>query len=450
MNNDFSKCIASYIATHRLLDAGEPVLVTLSGGADSVALLRVLVSLGYSCHAAHCNFHLRGEESDRDEQFVANLCHKLRVPLSIKHMDVAQYQVQYRVSIEMACRELRYAWFNELAAQLHCQAIAVAHHADDNIETFFLNALRGTGIAGLAAMKPRNGNVVRPMLCATRAQVEQYLQELGQDYVVDSTNLENDYQRNKIRNVIVPAIEGEFSSARKTLAATVEHVRDYALLYQDLIDNVASRILTVENGVARISIAELLAVKTQQPALLLCDLVKDYAVSHELCQNIINIIAQGEQNGQHFYTSIYTLSLTNQHIVIEQTNAVDDDELCVQFHTLDSIKVKLEIVHANGIAFAPKMCDGKTVVAFSSEILNCSKVVLRHWREGDRMRPFGMRGTKLLSDLFTDLKLTPEARKAVWLLEADGKIVWVLGHRAGDLYRVAPASTHYILLKYHR
>ncbi len=445
---EFKECIAQYIQAHNLLtDSDVPVLVTLSGGADSVALLRVLIELGYTCHAAHCNFHLRGDESDRDEHFAAALCRELGVPFHLKHFDVNSYQKEHKVSVEMACRELRYVWFHELAAQLGCLAIAVAHHADDNVETFFLNALRGSGIDGLAAMKPRNGNIVRPLLCVSRADVEQYLVNLRQQFIVDSTNLENDYKRNKIRNVVLPTIDAQFPGSRHTLAATVEHVRDYADLLQDLMADLAGRLVSTKDGVTRISIPGLLQVKTSHMPLLLKNLLKDSNASFDLCSNIAQIITDNAQAGQHFYTSTHTLSLTTQDIVVEKTKDIESCEIKIDFSSIDKVKVKLELVPSNGVPFSPQMCDGKTVIALSSDVLNCRRVVLRHWRDGDRMRPFGLKGTKLLSDIFTDAKLSPETRKQMWLLEADGIILWVLGLRAGDAFRVPLGSTDYILLK---
>lgn len=445
--DNFNKQVSAYITEHNLLvHDNAPVLVTLSGGADSVALLRALVALGYNCIAAHCNFHLRGDESNRDEGFVVDLCQSLGVALHVKHMDVPGYQVGHKVSVEMACRELRYAWFAQLASELDCQCVAVAHHADDNVETFFLNALRGSGIAGLGAIKPRNGNIVRPLLCVSRGQIEAYLHGLAQDYVVDSTNLENDFKRNKVRNIIVPAIEDAFPDARKMLAETVEHTRDCADLYQDLLNQFKSSIVNSENGLGKYSIERILSLKTCKLPLLLFDLFKQYGFSFELCKNVASILLDKQCAGQHFFASTYTLSINSQFIVIEKYNSVEEVEILVDFNNLENVKDILEVRAADEVPFSPSLCDGKHKVAFSNELLSCSRVVLRHWRNGDRIRPFGMRGVKLLSDLFTDAKLTPESKKSVWVMEADGKIVWVLGLRAADAFRVTLGSTNFLLL----
>lgn len=444
---EFILCVGDFIKSNRLLESNnQPVLVTLSGGADSVALLRVLLALGYPCVAAHCNFHLRGDESNRDEQFVRELCERFCVSLVVKHFEVDLCCQDRGISVEMACRELRYEWFAQLVVEYGCQAIAVAHHVYDNVETFFLNALRGSGIAGLAAMKPRNGDIVRPLLCVTRADVEQYLGGLGQTFVVDSTNLENDYKRNRIRNVVMPVLEREFPNSGAMLQNTIEKVRGCTDLYTDLINDFKKRAIEVTSTGYRIDIDTMRSMKTQQCSLLLFEMIKGDGFTYEQSDNIVKIVLFDDIKGQRFYSLTKTLSLTNQFIVVEPTNAVQDESVKVDFNNLDNLKVKLKLEHIVGCRFEPSMCNGKDVVAFDESLLSCCDIVLRHWREGDRMKPFGLRGTKLLSDLFTDAKLSPEARKSVWIMEADGEIVWVLDLRAADVYKVTPASNSFLLI----
>ena len=187
----FIRRVSQYIEEKHLLQPGDKVLVALSGGADSVALLRVLLRLGYVCEAAHCNFHLRGEESLRDEQFVRELAARLDVPLHVIHFDTNEYAASHGVSVEMAARELRYGWFGQLRRECGARVVAVAHHRDDSVETFLLNLVRGTGINGLQGIRPVNGEVVRPLLCVSRAEILEYLASLGQAYVTDSTNLQD-------------------------------------------------------------------------------------------------------------------------------------------------------------------------------------------------------------------------------------------------------------------
>lgn len=225
--------VSTYIRQRELLDKRLPVLVAVSGGADSVALLDVLVCAGYSCVAAHCNFHLRGAESDRDEAFVRDLCAKMGVTLEVISFDTLSYAQAHRASIEVAARELRYHWFDEIAKAHGCQAIAVAHHQNDQAETILLNLKRGAGLRGLAGMRPRSTNpmvpngvpVVRPLLCTTRDYIEHYLRDKRQlKWVTDSTNSDTSITRNAIREQLKSYTKAEIEH----MAQTAEYMQGYA------------------------------------------------------------------------------------------------------------------------------------------------------------------------------------------------------------------------------
>lgn len=238
-SHKLEESVALSIRKNRLIDlqSATPVISTLSGGADSVALLAALTALGIKCVAAHCNFHLRGEESDRDERHARHIAEMFGAGIKVKHFDVGSYRREHGGSVEMACRELRYAWFNELRTELGAQAVAVAHNADDNIETFFLNLLRGTSIAGLTGMAPlSHGHIVRPMLGVSRAVIEKYLESRNIPFITDSSNLSNDYRRNRLRNVVLPALRGCFPDADARIADTMSHLADNEKLYRLMLD----------------------------------------------------------------------------------------------------------------------------------------------------------------------------------------------------------------------
>ena len=201
------KRVQEFIRNGQLIADNAGVLVGLSGGADSVALLCMLVRLGYRCYAVHCNFHLRGEESNRDESFATELCHALCVPCEVVHFDTSGYAEEQRISIEMAARELRYREFERIREAQGLDVIAVAHHQDDAVETLLLNLIRGAGIKGLTGMHAVNGHVVRPLLCITRDEVIDYLHQRQQPYVTDSTNLTDEYARNKVRLHLLPMMQ---------------------------------------------------------------------------------------------------------------------------------------------------------------------------------------------------------------------------------------------------
>ena len=196
--------VSDFIGKHQLLSRDSLHIVALSGGADSVALLHILSELGYRIEAAHCNFHLRGEESNRDELFVKELCEKNNIPLHLIHFNTEEYASLHQVSIEMAARDLRYHYFSQLCQDIGAASVCVAHHRDDAVETLLMNLLRGSGIHGLTGIRPQNGLVVRPLLCLSRQEIEDYLHSIGQEYVVDSTNLTDDVLRNKIRHHVIP------------------------------------------------------------------------------------------------------------------------------------------------------------------------------------------------------------------------------------------------------
>lgn len=446
--NEFLDEVRRGLGTAGLSLGDKPrLLVAVSGGADSVALLRALLMLGCNCIVAHCNFHLRGDESDRDERFVRDLCCKLGVELHVQQFDANSEAKACGASVEMVCRQLRYQWFHELLVALHCSYVAVAHHADDNVETFFLNLLRGTGMRGLAGMKVRSDGVIRPMLSVTRQQVMNFLQQIGQDFVTDSTNLENDYKRNRIRNVVLPEIDKQFPGAIGRIVDTINHLSEERELFDSLCG-----ICLRPDGFGQASDERgcylfipsdsldypprggaLYEILRQDPAL---------SFSHSQCNQAVKASV-----GARFYGGSYTLTVCRDGIEIQKDTGENREEIEMDLNEATDHSV-FDITHG-AEPFSKEMVDGKNRVALDHAVLGCKRVVLRHWRKGDRMRPYGMRGTKLISDLFVDLKLSPSQKKAIWLLEADGKILWVLGHRAAHEFVVQPGSTGYVVLSFN-
>ena len=230
-STDITARVANFIGRHHLLSSGAKVIVGLSGGSDSVCLTLMLHEMGYDLTGVHCNFHLRGEESMRDERFVHDFCQKLNIPLHKADFDTAQYAKDHKLSIEMAARELRYDLFRRLKAELHAEAIAVGHHQDDNVETLMLNMVRGTGIKGACGMQAVNGDIIRPLLCLRRHEIMHFLAARQQDYVTDHTNLEDEYARNKVRLNIVPQLEAINPRAVDNMSTTMDNLREVYNIY---------------------------------------------------------------------------------------------------------------------------------------------------------------------------------------------------------------------------
>ena len=439
--NAFEEKTLRYIHRHMPAVANGKILTAVSGGADSVALLRVLAALGCNCIAAHCNFHLRGDEADRDEAFVRKLCHDIDIELRCTDFDVEAYKKSHGVSTEMACRELRYDWFERQRAALGCSVIAVAHHRDDNIETFFLNLVRGSGITGLAGIKPCNGKIVRPLLGSSRDEIINYLKTLGQDYVTDSTNLENDYARNKIRNVMLPEISRLFPSAMAGIELTLDNLQgDYAVWSGAVEAFKRDAVEACGHGQIKINRRKLAA--SADPATLLNALLSHYGFNGEQTK----AIASASRVGAVFESKEYVAEVGRNDISVFSPGSFNNAETYALSDAGRIEKEKgilIEIVD-NSPEFEFDR-SGKT--AYFDADATGDRLTVRHWRQGDRFRPFGMKGTKKLSDYFNDRKFSLMQKLSTPIVEMQGRIVWIAGERAADDFRVTPSSRRILTMR---
>ena len=444
MNNDdrndaFVEAVGGFCRQHALLPQDCRAMVALSGGADSVCLLRVLLRMGVPVVAAHCNFHLRGNESMRDERFVRSLCATLGVRLASVDFDVPARVSATGESVEMACRSLRYEWFERQRVALGCDVIAVAHHADDNVETFWLNAVRGTGIAGLTGIHPVNRRIVRPLLGVHRADIVRWLDGIGQDYVTDSTNLENDVKRNRLRNVVLPALYGQLPEARRTLPATIDRVSDCYGLYCEAVALMRGMVAPGYSEAEGFGIDAVRLMGFANAEMLLFEMLRPMGFNRSQCADAIEAMRHGSGEQRSFNAPQRTLVVKGGAVRVEMCTPTCEPQsfpvaLAHGLRLDEPVKLSVEVVGDK--PFTPAMCNGSTVIALDAAVLRCRQVTLRHWRRADRFRPFGMRGTKLLSDLFSDLHLDAEAKRRVWILEADGQILWVVGLRASAHFPV--------------
>ena len=416
--------VARYIEKNNLLKLNELYLVALSGGADSVALLLVLKEMGYQVHAAHCNFHLRGNESDRDEAFCVEFCERLGVELHRVHFDTRTYADLHKVSIEMAARELRYQWFDQLRKDIGAAGICVAHHRDDSVETVILNLVRGTGVRGLTGIRSRNGYVLRPLLCVSRDEIETFLAERGQKYVTDSTNLEDEATRNKVRHHIIPELQLLNGKALDNIQRMTERMEAVEVL----LDDYKARSLRVEAG-------RVMVRKSDIPnEYLLYELLVDYGFnSSQAAQIYVSDCA--DSVGAVFSSVSYDLLVDREFLMIEAhlepMKALTIPETGT-YVLNENQKIRVE---SGGFPIS-KDADVAT--------LDASKVsfplTIRRVEEGDWMIPYGMKGRKLLSDLMTDLKMSIfDKRKQLVVVDSKGVIVWAVGLRVGQNVAV-PAS----------
>ncbi len=422
----FHQKIRRYIEEKHLFSPFDGVLVALSGGADSVALLRVLLALGYRCEAAHGNFQLRGEESDRDEQFVRALCNHLNVLLHTIHFDTSAYADAHRISIEMAARELRYDWFEQLRKERGLNVVAVGHHRDDNVETFLLNLVRGTGINGLTGIRPRNGFVVRPLLEVGHKDILQYLQEIQQEYVTDSTNLQDEYKRNQIRLDILPLLNRLNPSVSESIAETAARLADVARIYNKEMEAGKRRVLA--QGSDRIHIPTLLSEMV--PHALLFEILHPLGFHPLQVRDVWRSLFVA-QPGKRFVSADWEVLRDRDFILIRRNKRKD---ACIPKTVMNLVKRTPDFV-------IPKEC---SVACFDAEKL-VLPLTMRKWQKGDRFVPFGMKGTKKVSDYLTDRKFSGFQKENQYVMCSQDKIVWVVGERSDNRFRVTE-KTEWVLV----
>ena len=485
-----------YINEQHLINKGDRILVALSGGVDSMVLAELLRREGYDIAFAHCNFHLRGKESDGDEQFVREYAARVGVKLFVRQFDTMDFIENNKVSVEMAARELRYAWFNDLInANLHVistemnkqtvisteakrsgeislnnektkrsewknlrfDKLALAHHADDQIETFFINLLRGSGIKGLKAMQPRNGMYIRPLLWASREEIKKFAIENGIQWREDSTNNDTVYLRNKIRHELMPVFDSIKPEAREKILESVNHLASENQLYRALLREKLSQIETVDGVLHSVSKRHFdwssTAWRAERRNLLqsesfpiagdssislrytrndgkgkqlLFEWIRDFGFSYSQCESIFASL-DGE-SGKEFYSSEYQL-------VIEKT-------------TIDIFPKAINAINAPKAINALKVEKFEKTPNFKLQTSNSNIAQLdydtlklplkpRYWQQGDRFHPLGMRGTKLVSDFFNDNNFTAFQKKTTQILvDSDDQIVWIVGHRIDDRFKV--------------
>lgn len=424
--------VETFINEHEMLEREVPVLIGLSGGADSTALLDVLITLGYPCIAAHCNFQLRGDESVRDHEFARMQAQNYGIPFREISFDTRRYASERGISIEMACRELRYEWFEELIQKEGAQAIAVAHHRDDSIETFFLNLLRGTGIAGLSGINAVHGNVVRPFLSASRREIEDYLGVRHIDFITDSSNKEEIYQRNKIRLQLMPLLQSINPAASDSILRTINNLQQVEKVYDDAIHRAELKVVTTREEEVLISIPELL--NQPAPRALLFEILKEYEVPSVMIQDIENSLTG--ISGKQFFAGNYRIVKDRDVLIIGQRDTRDSPEQYFVVPGEKAIHTPMEL-HFEVMDYFPGFIipKNKDVACLDADLLNWP-LEIRHWQQGDKFVPFGMRGMKKLSDYFSNHKYSMVEKEKAWLLVSGNDIVWLIGERTDNRYRV--------------
>ena len=430
------KKFLSFLKENNFPRSNQNVLLTVSGGIDSVVMTHLFYIAGYQCTIAHCNFQLRGAESEGDEKFVEQLAIQYNFEIHKKKFNTLEFAENNGLSIQMAARDLRYAWFEKLAKEFGFAGIATAHHANDVAETMLINLVRGTGMAGMHGIPKQNGLIFRPLLFAHRTEVELYAHENKLIWREDSSNKSDDYTRNKIRNIVLPLLAEinpqVIDAFNKYAASVLAHEQ----LTKKYILEICHRLIVShhEGMIKTISLKNLLSYPA--PNLLLQLILSDYGFNETICHEILST----EQSGKQFNAPEYKLIRDREQLTLFDIDKVADSSNYKIAESHGSLQLnpgnlnysKLPIFDFTNM---PDDFRNKSVAYIDADLIKFPLTV-RRWKEGDRFRPLGMIGKKLISDYFTDEKISSAEKELVYLLLAGEEVVWVVGYRTDDRFKI--------------
>lgn len=440
-----------YIGQNTLFTANDKILLAVSGGRDSVLMVHLFKLSGYNFGIAHCNFNLRGEESIRDEHFVKMLAATLDVPFYVTHFETKAYATAHKVSIQMAARDLRYQWFEEIRSKEGYAYIALAQHQDDAIETVLLNLTRGTGIAGLHGILPKRGHLIRPLLFLSRTEINELMEGEKLDYVEDSSNLSTNYARNKIRLKVLPQLKEINGNLEVTFQHNIQRFADTELVLQKVVADLSRNLLIQKQDGIHLCIAEVKGLSPQK--LLLFEVLKPYGFSEHLVADVLQ--ALDKQSGISFFSSSHQLTLDREDLILK---ALKDKNAVTRQHLLIHAKEGMTALpegELNMLSLSKSIFDKD--YGFKNDpfeaYLDAEKLiyplVLRNKQTGDKFKPIGMSSFKKLSDLFIDEKIPVTQKDDIpVLVNGNGEIIWVVGLRADNRYKLGPGTKNVTILTF--
>ena len=416
------------------------ILLTVSGGLDSMVMLHLFVSCGFNVSVAHCNFQLRASESEGDEQFVAERCKQHQISFYSKRFEVNNYATQKGISIQMAARDLRYAWFSELAEQEKFEFVATAHHLNDTIETMLLNLISGRGLDGLTGIAAMNRNIIRPLLFATRAEIEQYAADHSIAWREDSSNQSDDYKRNFIRHQVIPQLKLLNPGLEASVNKSMRKNRGIRELQKKGLAVLEAEYIT--NDHERISIDKSAFESFQYKEAVLYEMIKLYGFSLE--QSDQTIAAMHGQSGKNFLSHTHQLVIDRNQLIItpihtpSQQILIDKDkETC----SMGVWNMEMKVTDDCRITDAHRY----------SNSFDADKIIYpltwRSWHDGDFFYPLGMNNKKKISDFLIDTKVALNDKKSITVLESNGEILWVVGHRMSDHFKITSTTKRALHLK---
>ena len=423
-----------YVERHELFSHEDKILLTVSGGVDSMVMLSIFVRLDYNVEVAHCNFGLRGKESDEDTEMVLCECEKLGIVCHTKNFDTLGEMARTGDSMEMTARRLRYEWFYELCQTEGCTVIAVAHHANDSIETFFINLLRGTGLRGLTGINRQYGRVVRPLLYATRKDILEYAVHNHIPYREDSSNRSTKYLRNKIRLGLLPMLQEINPRFTALMRGNLYRLNDAQRFIDAAIDNIREVALHSENGIDTIEVGAIDSIYPRD--FVIYELLNSsYGFKGDVVEELNKALKRGVTD-RRFYSRDYVAYLDRGNILVARIEEEDDCEVIVERDEMRSYCGNSVLYYEHTDIDNVNEYRLPSDVALIDESKLQYPLRLRRWREGDTFIPFGMAGRKKVGDYLTDQKVPIVERKRQFVLVSGEDIVWVVGRRTDERFRV--------------
>lgn len=423
----------NFIKKEDLFKKDQKILLTISGGVDSIVMCDLFHKAGFSFGIAHCNFKLRGKESDGDKKFVSELAEKYKVPFFWKSFNTKPYSEKNKISIQMAARELRYDWMKRLAKDKKYDFIATAHHLDDSIETFFINILRGTGITGLQGVPVKQGVIIRPMLFAHKKKIRDYAEAEKLSWREDSSNLTDKYLRNNIRHHLIPSLKKLNAGFEKTITKELSYFKDAAEIFKKFMEEKKKEIVTEEGKNILLNIKKL--KDSGHAETILHELLRSYDFTPETTELIAKRMFTTA--GKKFFSPTYRLIKDRDFLILSPKRSdTGEKDLFIKKNQTEfenaELYFKIEVSPGN----LSHVKDKKSSVAYFDHSLISFPIKVRKWKPGDSFQPLGMNGKKKLSDFFIDKKMPLNDKENIYVLESEGKIIWVVGHRIDDKYKV--------------
>ncbi len=439
------KAFERYVERHELFSHEDKILLTVSGGVDSMVMLSIFIRLGYNVGVAHCNFGLRGEESDGDTEMVVRECEKLGITCHSKRFDTEAEMARTGDSMEMAARRLRYEWFNELCHTEGYGVIAVAHHANDSIETFFINLLRGTGLRGLTGINRQYGRVVRPLLYATRKDILEYALHNNIPYREDSSNRSTKYLRNKIRLGLLPLLQEINPKFTPLMRGNLYRLNDAQRFIDAAIDRIREVAVKSNDGIDTIDINAIDEVYPRE--FIIYELLNStYGFKGDVVEELHRALKQGVTN-RRFYSRDYVAYIDRGLIMVAPIAEDDDCEVVVEHDDMRSYCGNSIVYYEHTDIDNVDEYRLPSDVALIDESKLQYPLRLRRWREGDTFIPFGMAGRKKVGDYLTDQKVPIVERKRQFVLVSGDDIVWVVGRRTDNRYRIGSKTENVLKIK---